>query len=162
MEDWPTVAQIYGEGLASGNATFQQKIPSWEEWDVAHKKCCRILCIYKSMVIGWAALSPVSSRKVYEGVTEVSLYVAKAFWGQKIGTLLLGELVNESELNQIWTLQASIFPENTSSIQVHKKHGFRIIGHREKIGQLNGHWRDTVIMQRRSHIIGWENNLPGG
>lgn len=154
--DWPKVAEIYAEGLATGHSSFQEEIPLWEEWDIGHKKCCRILAIYDNEIVGWAALSPTSSRKVYEGVAEVSLYVAKKFQGQKIGLSLLKELINESEENYIWTLQASIFPENKASIQVHTHLGFRILGFREKIGELNGKWRDTMILERRSQKVGLE------
>lgn len=152
--DWIRVAEIYREGIESGNATFQSEIPPWNEWDSSHLRTCRIVAVSGKTVTGWAALSPVSSRCVYGGVAEVSVYVSKEFSGQKIGTKLLGELIRESENNGIWTLQAGIFPENKSSLRIHENLGFRIVGYRERIGKMNGIWRDTILLERRSDKAG--------
>ena len=153
-EHWQAVRDIYEEGIRTGNATFQQSTPEWEEWNNSHLAHSRIVAIIDNEIAGWAALTPVSGRCVYAGVGEVSVYVAEKFRGQKIGNALLQELIKQSEQNNIWTLQAGIFPENKGSIKIHEANGFRTIGHREKIGQMNGVWRDTVLMERRSAIVG--------
>jgi phosphinothricin acetyltransferase len=153
-EHYPDVKRIYLEGIATGQATFQMEAPGWEEWDAAHVKHSRIVSLDNGTIAGWAALTPVSGRCVYAGVGEVSVYVGKAFRGKGIGSILLKELILKSETNGIWTLQAGIFPENTVSIQLHKNCGFRIIGIRERIGQMNGVWRDTVLLERRSKVTG--------
>lgn len=153
--DWPSVRQIYLEGISSGNATFETQAPSWETWDAGHRPDCRLAAkTAESHLLGWAALSPVSKRKVYEGVAEVSVYVAEAARGQGVGKALLAALVAASEAAGIWTLQASIFPENVASIALHKQAGFREIGYRERIAQHHGVWRNTVLMERRSKVIG--------
>ena len=149
-DHWPAVRAIYLEGIATGNATFQQTAPEWPEWDAGHLKFCRIVARRDGMLLAWAALSPVSSRPVYRGVAEVSIYVAEPARGQGIGRALLARLIAESEENGIWTLQAGIFPENTASIQLHKGAGFRIVGTRERLGCMNGHWRDVVLLERRA------------
>lgn len=154
IEDWPNVLQIYTEGIATGNATFQQEVPSYPVWDNNHLKNCRIVALCKNKVVGWAALSPVSGRCVYAGVAEVSVYVADNFRGHNIGGQLLQQLIIESEQEKLWTLQAGIFPENIASIKLHEKLGFRTVGYREKIGQLNGVWRDVVLLEKRSESIG--------
>lgn len=153
-EHWDAVRSIYVEGIQTGNATFQQSAPGWEEWNKDHLAHSRIVALVDNEVAGWAALTPVSGRCVYAGVGEVSVYVAEKFRGQKIGNALLQELIKQSESNNIWTLQAGIFPENKSSIKVHEANGFRTVGYREKIGQMNGVWRDTVLMERRSYVVG--------
>ncbi|MBK9632731.1 MAG: N-acetyltransferase [Saprospiraceae bacterium] len=155
-EDWLTVAEIYKEGMDTGNATFQQQVPSWDEWDQGHLKSCRILAINNQKIAGWAALSPVSGRCVYAGVAELSVYVSESFRGLKIGSRLLEKLISESEAEEIWTLQAGIFPENISSLKIHHQFGFRTIGYREKIGKMNGVWRDVLLLERRSHLVGLE------
>ena len=155
-EDWKQVSKIYQEGLDTRNATFESNIPSWEEWNSGHIKECRIIAEIKNKVVGWAALSPVSSRCVYGGVAEVSVYVSSKYSGQSIGTKLLERLVSESEKNGIWTLQAGIFPENKGSIKIHERIGFRKIGYREKIGKMNGVWRNTVLLEKRSECVGIE------
>ena len=152
--DWPTVSSIYAEGQRTGNATFQNDIPTWEEWNAAHIENCRIVATLDDQIAGWAALTPVSGRCVYAGVAEVSVYVGEAFRGQKIGLQLLQELVAESEKNGYWTLQAGIFPENESSVRIHEKCGFRQVGRRERIGQMAGIWRDTLLLERRSSTVG--------
>ena len=154
--DYEQVAQIYQQGIATGNATFQQNIPTWEDWDESHLKNCRTVGIMDNKIVGWAALTAVSSRCVYAGVAEVSVYVATNYRGLKIGTKLLEYLIEESEASNIWTLQAGIFPENIASIKIHELLGFRIVGKREKIGKMNGKWRDTLLLERRSVKIGVE------
>jgi L-amino acid N-acyltransferase YncA len=151
---WNAVERIYLEGIATGNATFQTTAPSWEEWNEAHISSCRLVAVEDHEVLGWAALTPVSGRCVYAGVAEVSVYIAGKARGKGIGKRLLEELVTESEKNNYWTLQAGIFPENSASIRLHQGAGFRIIGKRERIGQMNGVWRDTVLLERRSKIAG--------
>ena len=153
-QHWEAVKTIYEEGIATGNATFQTAAPSWQEWDNAHVKTCRLIATENNEVLGWAALTAVSSRCVYAGVAEVSVYVAANARGKNIGSLLLQALINESEQNGIWTLQSSIFPENKASISMHEKNGFRIIGYREKIGKMGNVWRDNISLERRSNKIG--------
>ena len=145
---------IYLEGIATGNATFEQSAPDWEQWDQAHLPCCRFVALSDGDVVGWSALSPVSKRAVYAGVAEISVYVAARARGQGVGTSLLTALVGESERQNIWTLQAGIFPENAPSVELHKRQGFRIVGTRERIGSMNGHWRDVTLMERRSTRVG--------
>lgn len=152
--DWPMVAQIYKEGIETGIATFEQNIPAWEQWDQNHIKSCRLVARYNDEILGWAALSAVSSRCVYGGVAEVSVYVANNGRGKKIGEQLLRKLIAESEKQGYWTLQSGVFPENAASIGLHKKCGFRKIGYRERIGQLNGVWKDNILMEKRSETIG--------
>jgi L-amino acid N-acyltransferase YncA len=152
--DWPAVRQIYLEGIATGNATFETDAPSWEKWDGGHLKNCRLVARQKQQILGWAALSAVSGRRVYAGVAEVSVYVAAAARGRSIGKVLLHKLVEQSEARGIWTLQAGIFPENTASIAIHKACGFRQVGVREKLGKMGDRWRDVVLLERRSRVAG--------
>ena len=152
--DWPIVQAIYAEGIATGNATFETETPDWEKWNAGHIEGCRLVARVGDEVVGWAALSRVSTRAVYSGVAEVSVYVASPARRQGVGRGLLAELVAGSERAEIWTLQASIFPQNKASVRVHEGCGFRIVGRREKIGQLRGIWRDTVLMERRSARVG--------
>ena len=152
--DWLTVKEIYEQGIATGNATFQQSAPEWTEWDSSHLQHSRIVAKEGDEIIGWAALTPVSGRCVYAGVAEVSVYVSDKARGKGVGKQLLQKLVEESEANDTWTLQAGIFPENLSSIKIHQDCSFKILGTRERIGKMNGTWRDTVLMERRSKIIG--------
>ncbi len=147
--DWPAVCAIYLEGIAGGNATFETEAPPWEVWDAKHLESPRLV-FTDPTVVGWAALTRVSPRACYAGVCEVSVYVATAARGRGIGGQLLRELVARSEAAGIWTLQASIFPENEASVQMHLRNGFRIIGRRERIAQLRGVWRDTLLLERRS------------
>jgi phosphinothricin acetyltransferase len=153
-EDWEMVHSIYQEGLATGNATFETKVPLWNEWNKNHLPECRLVARSEGQVVGWAALSPVSRRQVYRGVVEVSIYIASLARGQGMGKALLRALVLESEQAGFWTLQAGIFPENVYSLALHKACGFREVGHRENIGQLSGVWRDVVLMERRSKVVG--------
>lgn len=152
--DWTHVRNIYLKGIITGNATFQQEAPSWNEWDNSHLSCCRFIARSTTKVLGWAALSAVSSRCVYAGVAEVSVYVDSDYQGKGIGSFLMKNLIEASEENGIWTLQAGIFPENYSSIALHKKWGFRELGTREKIGEMNGVWRDVLLLERRSKKVG--------
>lgn len=153
--DWPAVKTIYEQGIATRNATFETQAPEWEIWDKAHRPDCRFVAENEAgEVCGWAALTPVSGRCVYAGVAEVSVYVAEAHRGQGIGLTLLERLVQASEAAGLWTLQAGIFPENAGSLSIHEHMGFRMIGRRERIGQMHGQWRDTVLLERRSTVAG--------
>jgi L-amino acid N-acyltransferase YncA len=147
--DWPRVKTIYKEGIAGGIATFETDVPSWEEWDAAHLPYCRLVARRNSEILGWAALSPVSRRKCYAGVAEVSLYVCAAARRQGVGRALLEAIIQKSEECGIWTLQGSTFAENHASLQLQALCGFRIIGRRERIAMLNGVWRDTILTERR-------------
>jgi L-amino acid N-acyltransferase YncA len=154
-EDWPAARAIYLEGIATGNATFEQTAPEWEAWDAGHLATARIVARSDAGdVLGWAALRAVSSRCVYAGVAEVSVYVAESARGVGVGKKLLERLIAESEADGFWTLQSGIFPENVASIRLHERAGFRIVGRRERLGQMNGRWRDVVVMERRSAITG--------
>lgn len=144
------VLQIYGEGLATGQATFNTEVPAWADWDRAHLPHSRLVAQEDSRVVGWAALSPVSARSCYRGVAEFSLYIGAAHRGLGVGNLLMQQLIQESEANGIWTLHSSTFPENMASLRLQKKWGFREIGYREKIAQLHGVWRNTILLERRS------------
>lgn len=151
--DWPAVRAIYLEGIATGNATFESAAPEWERWDGGYLQCCRLVARVRGDVAGWAALSPISSRAVYAGVAEVSVYVSAGARGSGIGMALLSRLIEESEAAGIWTLQAGIFPENRASVELHQKAGFRIVGTRERIGRMDGRWRDVLLMERRSAVV---------
>jgi L-amino acid N-acyltransferase YncA len=154
-DDWPAVKAIYEEGIASGDATFEQTAPTWSDWDGRHLPHGRLVALDDARdVVGWAALSPVSSRCVYAGVAEVSVYVAASARGHGVGTRLLTTLVHTSEANGLWTLQAGIFPENVASLTLHERCGFRIVGRRERLGQMNGRWRDVLLLERRSAAVG--------
>jgi phosphinothricin acetyltransferase len=154
-DHWAAVRAIYAEGIATGNATFTTEPPTWEAWDTSHLPTCRLVAAdADGRVLGWAALSPVSSRCVYAGVAEVSVYVAENARGQGVGRQLLGALVAESEQLGLWTLQAGIFPENAASVRLHEAAGFRPVGRRERISQLHGVWRDTLLLERRSTVVG--------
>ncbi len=154
QQHWESVRKIYAQGIATGNATFEQTVPEWTEWDTRHLPSCRLVALLEAKVVGWAALNRVSTRRVYEGVAEVSIYIAEQAQGQGIGKHLLTALIAKSEKNGIWTLQAGILAENATSIRLHQKVGFRIVGTRERIGCMDGRWRDTVLMERRSSIVG--------
>lgn len=151
--DWPRVKKIYEEGIATGNATFQTEAPTFEEWTTSHHSTCRMVAVNKANVVGWIALSPVSKRVVYKGVGEVSIYVSTQEKNKGIGTFLLSKLIEESEKQGFWTLQSSIFKENSASIKLHKKLGFRVVGFREKIAQHNGIWRDVLLLERRNKNV---------
>jgi L-amino acid N-acyltransferase YncA len=154
IEDWIPVAEIYRQGIETRNATFETEIPTWDKWDSSHLKSCRIVASAVNTTVAWAALVPVSKRKVYSGVAEISIYVSNKYKGQGIGTRLLEKLITESEKEGFWTLQAVIFPENIASLKIHQDLGFRKVGFREKIGKMDGNWRDTILLERRSKIAG--------
>ncbi|MEM7381423.1 MAG: N-acetyltransferase family protein [Bacteroidota bacterium] len=153
-DDWEGVAKIYAEGIATGFATFEKKVPSYEDWDQGHLNSCRLVAQDGEALLGWAALSPVSSRCVYGGVGEVSVYVGENARGRGVGESLMNELIAQSEAEGLWTLQSGIFPENLGSIKLHEKVGFRQIGKRERIGNLDGVWKDNVLFERRSKTVG--------
>jgi phosphinothricin acetyltransferase len=153
-DDWLWVRGIYEEGIATGNATFETEAPEWASWDAKHLASCRLVARSGDEIVGWAALSHVSSRAAYRGVAEVSVYVSASARGRGVGCKLLAALVEASEAAGVWTLQAGIFPENAASLLIHEKIGFRVVGIREKIGCLNGRWRDVVLMERRSETNG--------
>lgn len=152
--DWKPVSEIYKQGIETKNATFEKSLPSWEEWDNNHLQTCRFIAELNKEVVGWAALSPFSQREVYKGVAEVSIYISTYHSGKGIGKKLMNSLIEESEVNGIWSLQSSIFPENTASISLHKSLGFREIGYLEKISNMDGIWRNTILLERRSKVIG--------
>ncbi|MBI3421658.1 MAG: N-acetyltransferase [Acidobacteria bacterium] len=154
VREWPQVRAIYQAGLVTGQATFQTSAPAWPEWDAGHLPQCRLVACAGEAVLGWAALSPTSKRACYAGVAEVSVYIAEAARGCGLGTALMTALIAESEQQGIWTLYSSIFPENAASLRLHLRHGFREIGRRERIAQLHGVWRDTVLLERRSRVVG--------
>jgi L-amino acid N-acyltransferase YncA len=154
--DWKQVRAIYLEGIAAGNATFETEAPSWEAWNSSHLPFARLVARVSDRVAGWAALGPVSQRCVYGGVAEVSVYVSQNHRHSGIGRHLLAALIGESERNGIWTLQAGMFPENSGSLALHRRLGFREVGRRERIGKLNGVWRDTMLLERRSSLVGIE------
>lgn len=154
-DDWPAVRAIYEAGIATGNATFETSAPDWPAWDASHLAEHRLVAVDDTGVVaGWAALSPVSDRCAYSGVAENSVYVAPTHQGRGVGRLLLQELVRRTEATGIWTIQTGIFPENTASVRLHEQCGFRIVGRRERIGQLHGVWRDTLFLERRSDTAG--------
>ena len=153
-EDWSAVQSTYQEGIATGNATFETEVPEWEKWDNNHLRDCRLVARAKGQVVGWVALSPVSNRCIYSGVAEVSLYVKASARAQGIGKALLQAVIKESEEAGIWTLQGGSFPENIASIALQKACGFREVGRRERIGQMDGVWRDVILMERRSKVVG--------
>lgn len=154
LSDWPLVAQIYAEGIDTGVATFETQVPTYADWDKSHTDYGRLIAEVDGQVAGWAALTPVSSRCVYAGVAEVSVYVAACARGQGVGRALLQALIATSEQQGLWTLEAVIFSENLPSIALHRSVGFRLIGYQEKIGQLEGGWRDITLMERRSKSVG--------
>lgn len=153
-EHWGAVRSIYSEGIATGEATFETEVPGWEEWDAKHLSFGRLVAYHDGEVVGWAALAAVSERCVYEGVAEVSIYVRGDRRGKGVGTRLLERLVDESEAYGIWTLQAGVFPENVASVRMHEKCGFRQVGRRERLGKLAGRWRDVLLLERRSDVVG--------
>lgn len=154
-EDWPEVAEIYRQGIETGSATFQNEIPSFIEWNAAHISECRFVSIEEDKVIGWVSLSKVSSRPVYCGVAELSIYIAAQARGKGIGKQLMAHLIQKSEKSGFWLLQSGIMEDNKSSIALHENCGFRKVGYRERIGRdIKGKWRSTVLMERRSAVMG--------
>lgn len=155
-DDRERVLEIYAEGIATGHATFETEAPSWEAWDETHLEDCRLVAegAEGERILGWAALSPVSDRCVYGGVAEVSVYVDGAERGRGVGSGLLRALVEASEDEGVWTLQAGVFPENEASVALHRTCGFRVVGRRERLGRLGGRWRDVLLLERRSDVVG--------
>ena len=151
--DWPAVVSIFEEGIATGDATFETEPPSWDVWDAAHTDI-RLVAENGGGVVGWAALSGYSDRCCYRGVSEVSVYVAGAVRGRGVGRALLEAVISRSEAAGIWTLQAGIFPENKPSLRLHLGCGFRLVGVRERLGELGGVWRDVLLLERRSEAVG--------
>jgi phosphinothricin acetyltransferase len=160
-EDWTQVRSIYLEGIATGNSTFEAHVPDWEKWDSSHLPGHRLVVREGNRILAWAALSPVSSRCVYSGVAELSLYVAAGHRGKGIGSALLKAIINSTEKAGVWTLQGGIFPENTPSLRLVRRHGFKEIGRRERVGKMTygdlaGTWRDVILVERRSSVIGMD------
>lgn len=156
-KDWPSVSEIYRQGIETGKATFQSDIPVYSEWNAAHIQECRLVAVLDEKVVGWIALSKVSSRCVYGGVAEVSIYIAEKARGMEIGKQLLNQLILESEKAGFWMLQSGIMADNEPSISLHETCGFRKVGYRERIGRdNNGKWRSTVLMERRSSVTGMD------
>jgi L-amino acid N-acyltransferase YncA len=151
--DWPEVSRIFAEGIATGNATFETEVPSWEEWDAAHLDAHRFVAERDGRVAGWIALAPVSPRACYAGVVEVSAYVADEARGEGIGAQLLAAAIASSERAGIWTLQTGVFPKNETSLRLLRRFGFRALGTQERIGRLHGVWRDVVLLERRSEVV---------
>jgi L-amino acid N-acyltransferase YncA len=152
-EHWDAVARIYAEGIATGHATFETEVPSWERWDASHFADHRLVALSGEEVVGWAALSPVSGRSVYGGVVEESVYVAEEARGGGVGRMLLEALIAGAEAAGIWTIQTGIFPENEASVRLHERVGFRIVGVRERLGMHHGVWRDVLLLERRSPAV---------
>ena len=148
--DWPAVAAIYADGIATGEATFETAVPAWDAWDASHLPEPRLAAELDGAVAGWAALAPVSTRPVYAGVAECSVYVAADARGGGVGRMLLEALVSAADAAGLWTLQAGIFPENAASLTLHERAGFRLVGRRERLGQLRGRWRDVLLLERRA------------
>jgi L-amino acid N-acyltransferase YncA len=151
--DWPEVASIFEAGIRAGNATFETEAPDWDAWDASHYRQHRVVAVEAGRVVGWAALSPVSERCCYSGVAENSVYVAPEAQGRGVGRLLLERLIARADQDGIWTIQAGVFPENVASVQLHVRCGFRIVGVRERLGKLDGAWRDVVLLERRSEEV---------
>ena len=154
-DDAAKVLEIFQQGINGGNATFDKVAPTWESWDTKHFNMCRfILEDENNNVVGWCALQPVSNRDCFKGVAEVSIYLDGSVQGKGLGTILMKKLILDSEEHEFWTLQAGIFPENEVSIAIHQKQGFKTVGRREKIGEMDGQWRDIILLERRSKIVG--------
>jgi L-amino acid N-acyltransferase YncA len=152
--DWPAVEEIYAQGIETRAATFETEPPTWEQFDAGRLPHHRLVAVENGSVVGWAAVSPTSTRECYSGVVEHSVYVAEDARGRGIGLALLQALVESAEQSGIWTIQSSIFPENEASVRLHERAGFRVVGRRERIAKLDGAWRDTVLVERRSRVTG--------
>jgi L-amino acid N-acyltransferase YncA len=152
-QHWPEVARIYAEGIATGNATFETDVPTWETWDSAHLPEHRFVALSPERVVGWVAGAPVSDRCVYGGVVESSVYISTSARASGIGQLLLHHLIESTEMAGVWTIQAGMFPENLASISLHERCGFEIVGRRKRLGKLNGKWRDVLLLERRSELV---------
>ena len=153
-EHWPEVARIYADGIATGDATFETEVPSWERWDGSHLAEHRFVALRAGGVVGWIAVSPVSDRCVYGGVVENSVYVGESARGLGVGRLLLERLIDSTEQAGIWTIQTGIFPENEASVRLHERAGFEVVGRRKRLGKLHGAWRDVLLLERRSPVVG--------
>jgi phosphinothricin acetyltransferase len=153
LEDWPAVDAIWAEGISTRNATFETETPSWETFDATRHSAHRLVAEEGDELLGWAALAPVSRRPCYEGVVENSVYVAATARGRGIGTSLMEALVASADAGGIWTIQTNVFPENTASVRLHEHVGFRVVGRRDRIARLDGVWRDTLFMERRSPAV---------
>jgi L-amino acid N-acyltransferase YncA len=165
VKDWPAVARIYAQGIASGNATFEPEVPEWTEWRSARVQdpCLVARAESSEEVLGWAALSPVSSRPVYRGVGEIGIYVASEHVRQGVGGTLLDALIEASERAGFWTLQAGIFPENEASVALHESRDFQLVGVRRRVGQMpDGRWRDVAMFERRSAVVGASDSQTKG
>ncbi|MCJ7771530.1 MAG: N-acetyltransferase family protein [Desulfobacterales bacterium] len=163
-DDWHQVRSIYIEGISTEHATFEPDIPEWDAWDANHLPHSRLVALLDGYIVGWAALSRVSNRRVYSGVAEASIYVGATYQGKGVGAALLSALIKDSEENGFWTLQAGIFPENKSSLGLHRQFGFREVGRRERIGKMTygklaGKWRDVILMERRSKKNGIDESF---
>ena len=145
--------RIYAEGIATRNATFDTEVPSWKNWNAGHLGEHRFVAVEEGRVAGWIALAPISDRCCYEGVAEVSAYVSEEARGKGVGTALLQALVESSERARIWTIQTGVFPENEASLALCRRFGFRVVGTRERLGRLDGVWRDVVLLERRSEVV---------
>ncbi|WP_277585220.1 GNAT family N-acetyltransferase [Psychrobacillus antarcticus] len=154
--DWNRVREIFIEGIRTANATFRTEAPDWDEWNKDHLAICRFVAKHDGGVVGWVALTPTSSMLAYSGVVEVSIYLTSSAAGKGVGSRLLQQVIDSSEQNKIWTIQALIFPENVASINLHKKFDFEVVGTRKKMGKLHGAWRDVVLLERRSNRVGVE------
>lgn len=154
--DWDQVREIFIEGIRTANATFRTEAPTWDEWNKDHLTICRFVAKHNGEVVGWVALTPISSMCAFSGVVEVSIYISSSAAGMGIGSRLLQQVIESSEQNNIWTIQSMIFPENAASINLHRKFGFKEVGTRNQIGKLNGVWRDVVLLERRSNKVGVE------
>jgi L-amino acid N-acyltransferase YncA len=152
--DWSAVRDILQEGIDGGISTFETTVPDWTRWNAAHRVDCRLVAVDHAAVVGWAALSPVSPRECYAGVAEVSVYVARRMHGRGVGRLLLAALIEAADRAAIWTLQAIVFPQNAASVALHRQAGFREVGRRERIARLRGVWQDTILLERRSAVVG--------
>jgi phosphinothricin acetyltransferase len=153
-EHWPAVAEIYRQGIETGDATFETEVPIWKAWDAAHLGSHRFVALAGGDVVGWVAASAVSGRCAYAGVVEHSVYVAASARRQGVGLALIGQLVRSTEQAGIWTIQTGIFPENQASVRLHEQAGFKVVGRRERLGMLNGAWRDVLFLERRSKVAG--------
>lgn len=152
--DWNSVREIFVEGIRTANATFRTEAPSWDEWNDDHLTNCRFVAKQNGAVVGWVAFTSISTMCAFSGVVEVSIYIASTAAGMGVGSKLLQHIIDSSEQKQIWTIQAMIFPENIASLNLHKKFGFEEVGTRKQIGRLNGIWRDVVLLERRSNMVG--------
>ena len=154
IDHFQEVLEIFRQGISTGIATFETELPEWQKFDSKYLVHSRLVAMINDRVVGWAVLSAVSGRECYKGVAEVTLYIHEHYRGKNIGTILLNRLISESEANGIWSLLSVIHPENNISMRLHERCGFRLIGYRERIAQLNGVWKTTVMMERRSKTVG--------